>query len=244
MQWRVLLHPQEDGGGGWRRAHNENKWNARWRSWGVAVVDGAGNGYSRNLNEERKKWMRRRWRGGAWADLVVRRCCMFSYLLFPLCISLGSLSVSSCPFSSLSLSFNQFFYSFFPRLILQHKNSHASWVSKVVLSNYLYHLMPFLKLKVGKHKYEMVLLSVISLCSSHNNTFVRKASLALWLSNTAKLRALLCQHYFTLISFWHPIYLATYTKWEREQPPNREQRETRWVIGISCTFESLLVLLT
>lgn len=55
----------EEGGGVHTMKTNETLDDA---AGGVVVVDGVGNGYSRNLNEERKKWMRRRWREGAWAD--------------------------------------------------------------------------------------------------------------------------------------------------------------------------------
>lgn len=63
--------PPQEVGGGWRRAHNEKLDDAgRWMDWGEA------DGGCRILNEEKKKWMRRRWREAAWADLVERRCCI------------------------------------------------------------------------------------------------------------------------------------------------------------------------
>lgn len=72
-------HPkrQEEGGG----VHTMRSWMTQG---GAGIVGGGGgNGYGRILNEEKKKWMRRRWREAAWADLVERRCCINQLPFFP-----------------------------------------------------------------------------------------------------------------------------------------------------------------
>lgn len=119
--------PPQEVGGGWRRAHNEKLDDAgRWRDFG--------GGYGRILNEEEKKWMRRRWREAAWADLVERRCCINQLHFFPR---------SSLPYYLSFLSDSALFISVITICAHPHIISCLSHPPFSSLLNYFYSLLLF-----------------------------------------------------------------------------------------------------